>query len=34
MKKSKVAWEKFKFSGKIEDYLYYKDIKKKELNKR
>lgn len=30
MKKSKIAWEKFKFSGKIEDYLYYKEIKKKE----
>ena len=30
MKKSKDAWEKFKFSGKIEDYLYYKEIKKKE----
>jgi hypothetical protein len=30
MKKSKVAWEKFKFSGKIEDYLYYKELKKKE----
>ena len=30
MKKSIVAWEKFKFSGKIEDYLYYKEIKKKE----
>lgn len=30
MKKSKVAWEKFKFTGKIEDYLYYKAIKKKE----
>ncbi len=30
MKKSKIAWEKFKFTGKIEDYLYYKEIKKKE----
>lgn len=30
MKKSKVAWGKFKFSGKIEDYLYYKELKKKE----
>lgn len=30
MKKSKVAWEKFKFTGKIEDYLYYKEVKKKE----
>lgn len=30
MKKSKVAWEKFKFTGKIEDYLYYKKLKKKE----
>ena len=30
MKKSKVAWEKFKITGKIEDYLYYKEIKKKE----
>lgn len=30
MKKSKIAWEKFKYSGKIEDYLYYKEIKKKE----
>jgi hypothetical protein len=30
MKKSKVAWEKFKFTGKIEDYLYYKELKKKE----
>lgn len=30
MKKSKVAWEKFKLSGKIEDYLCYKNIKKKE----
>jgi hypothetical protein len=30
MKKSKIAWEKFKYSGKIEDYLYYKDLKKKE----
>lgn len=28
-KKEKVAWEKFKFSGKIEDYLYYKEIKKR-----
>lgn len=30
MKKSKIAWEKFKYSGKIEDYLYYKNLKKKE----
>ena len=30
MNKSKVAWEKFKFTGKIEDYLYYKELKKKE----
>ena len=28
-KKTKVAWEKFKFSGKIEDYLYYKKIQKR-----
>ena len=29
MSKAKVAWEKFKFSGKIEDYLYYKEIKRR-----
>ena len=28
-KKAKVAWEKFKFTGKIEDYLVYKEIKKR-----
>lgn len=28
-KKKKVAWEKFKYSGKIEDYLYYKEIEKR-----
>ena len=32
--KAKIAWEKFKNSGKIEDYLEYKRIQKNNVKKR
>ena len=28
-KKKKIAWEKFTYSGKIEDYLYFKELGKR-----